>query len=454
MTTEKMVRCVGLLDRTGRIQQVALTLPEELDLVAYERPADLCETSEPVDVLLVGPRELTTAGLRRVARWVAANPASLVIAHTADAAPGSDLLKAAGIRLRLRGPLTLRKLQHVLDRAEGELQLLAQASGRLRSGEEILPTLDFEPAQLVVNQEDEQDGDLGWEPAEAATGGGRLVTVASATGGSGKTFFAINLAALLAKSGRKVLLVDLDLQFGEVSAALQVKHGFSLYDGLYTAKGEQLSAADFAATLGELTARHPLGFDVLTAPRDPMLADYISARDTRTVLEGVRPHYDVVIADTPPSLNEVVITALDRSSLVVVLASLDVPSLRNLQTFLDVLARLHLPTEMVKLLLNKVDRDVGVTVGQAQDAFDHRFIGVLPLDQAVSRSINLGTTVVTHEPHTKVSRALVRAVDELCPDLLAGRIAPASEQAAVPAPRRNSAALLAALHRIRQGGNA
>lgn len=457
---ETMIRCLGLLDRTGALQRAVLGLPEEIDLVEYERVADLEGSGEPVDVLLVGARELSAAGLRRVGRWKSANPASLVVAHTPEGQPGADLLKAAGIGLRVRGPLTLRKLEQVLGRADGELHRLAVASGRLHleeDGPAQQDAAELEDPALEDLALDEAGGEFDGveEPGPAWTAGpaagGQLITVASATGGCGKTFFATNAAALLARSGHKVLLVDLDLQFGEVASALQIQHGFSLYDGLYTAKGQRLSADDFTASLGELTAHHPLGFDVLTAPRDPMLADYISARDARTVLDAVRPHYDIVIADTPPSLNDVVIAALDRSSLVVVLASLDVPSLRNLQAFLDILTRLNLRSEVVKLLMNKADKDVGVTVSQAQEAFDQRFDGVIPLDRAVSRSINLGTTVVTLEPRARVSRALVPAVQALLGQLLP---APAGfEQPAQPAPVHTSA-VLGVLRRIRQGGNA
>ena len=239
------------------------------------------------------------------------------------------------------------------------------------------------------------------------------MTIASATGGCGKTFYATNAAALLARHGARVLLVDLDLQFGEVAAALQVKHPYSIYDGLYTATGDRLPRSAFSEHLDELVHHHPLGFDVLTAPRDPVLADYVGARDAATVLDAVADRYDVVLADTPPSLNDVVIAALDRSVSVIVLATLDVPSLRNLTAFMDVLRRLGLDDDRVELVLNKAERDVGVTVEQANQAFDNRFRSVLPVDRAVSRSVNLGTSVVTHEPKAKVSRALVPAVDRL-----------------------------------------
>ena len=84
--------------------------------------------------------------------------------------------------------------------------------------------------------------------------------------------------------------------------------------------------------------------------------------------------YDVVIVDTPPSLNDVVLTALDRSALIAVVTILDVPSLRNLTSFLEIMSELEVDEDRLRLVLNKVEDDIGINVGQAQDAFGGRFV--------------------------------------------------------------------------------
>ncbi|MPZ71436.1 MAG: AAA family ATPase, partial [Actinobacteria bacterium] len=125
----------------------------------------------------------------------------------------------------------------------------------------LLPTVktDLEAPEV-------RGAESGLEPTAAETSEAVVLTVASATGGCGKTFFATNLAALTGRTGKKVLLVDLDLQFGEVAAALQLRSQYSIYDGLYGAKGAPLPEDAFAEHLDELIVRHDLGFDVLTAP--------------------------------------------------------------------------------------------------------------------------------------------------------------------------------------------
>ncbi|HVL65255.1 MAG TPA: AAA family ATPase [Actinomycetota bacterium] len=262
------------------------------------------------------------------------------------------------------------------------------------------------------------------ESAEQA-GPGSILTVASATGGCGKTFFATNVAALAARGGKRVVLVDLDLQFGEVAAALQIRPQYSLYDGLYGQNGKPLPEGTFAEHLDELVVRHPLGFDVLTAPRDPALADYVGARDADAVLDVVARSYDVVVVDTPPSLNEIVLTALERSDVVTVMATLDIPSLKNLSVFLDTLRRLKVDDSRLRLVLNKIDKDVGIDVKQTQEAFNDRFVGFIPQSRAVSRAMNIGRVVIETEPRSSVARKVTDAIVAVVP----ADLRPASSEA-------------------------
>ena len=412
-----IVRSVAVLDRTGALQHALRS--QGLD-VWDMRPAEFDAQPPDVDVLLVGAQELTTVGLRRLARWRRMQPIGAVVAHIGDVEPHRGDLRAAGVQHVVRGRPTPAKLRNVMRRADLTLAELVVAAGRFvpEQRSDIYDSdLDMDVDEPVDDGVEEFANAYPSEPEEPAGPLAKLVTIASATGGCGKTFFATNAASLFANAGARVLLVDLDLQFGEVAAALQVQHAYSLYDGLYGTSGERLPASAMREHLDDLVHHHPLGFDVLTAPRDPVLADFVGARDAMTLLDAVLPRYDIVIADTPPSLNDVVIAALDRSDLVAVLATLDVPSLRNLTSFLDVLRRLDMDDQRVRLVLNKAERDVGVTVDQANDAFGGRFEGVLPVDRAVSRSVNLGTTVAVHEPRAKISRALVPAINGLLADL-------------------------------------
>ena len=404
MTSATVV--VAVVDRTGAlvapVRSVAADLEPSPSVVDVDSPADFSPEDVAADVLVVGAKELTGAGLKRIQTWHAVHPHASVIAQLGDGAPTAAVLRAHGVTAWFRGEATAARLEPLLSQALDEL---AEVDGDT----EAVP---FE--ELV---------DAG--PREAL-----LLTGASATGGCGKTFLATNTAAHLASAGRKVLLVDFDLQFGEVAAALQIRHGYSVYDGLYDNTGRPLPEEALSEHLDELVFHSPLGFDVLAAPRDPALADYITADDAARVLDTTATAYDVVIVDTPPSLNDVVLTAIDRSALIAVVTILDVPSLRNLTSFLEIMSELDVDEDRLRLVLNKVEDDIGIDVGQAQDAFGGRFVAEVPASKAASRSINTGTVVLRSEPRSPLARAMVRTIEALLPDTVLPRGVDAAAHAA------------------------
>jgi pilus assembly protein CpaE len=434
---------VGVVDRTGELFDGALSAADRLGLSATVEElehASFGPESARQDIVVLGPRELSRAALRRAARYSARHPACVLVAigvpsarENANALTAAEL-RGFGVRVATRGVPSRAKLLNAMNRAVNELErfrsdALEGAPLPVHGGDgaelaelepEGLEALD-RAARLDALEAESLDeangevGDLAQPPTREHRETALLVTIASATGGCGKTFFGTNFAAIVAAAGYRCLLVDLDLQFGEVAAALRIRHPYSVYDGLYDSGGKALPSGTLEDHLDDLLVHHSLGFDVLTAPRDPALADYVGARDASTILDAVEPLYDVVVVDTPPSLNEVVLTALDRSDVVTVLATLDVPSLKNLTVFLDTLARLRLDKSRLRLVLNKVEADIGISVAQAQDAFEGRFLAGIPMSRGVSRAINAGTVVVKLEPRASVAQQLQLATRALLP---------------------------------------
>ncbi len=369
---------------------------------------DLGRGSDPADILLLGPEELTQAGVKRAQSWRALYPASMIIAFAARGSVTTSELKGLGVHHVVYGKPSEAKASKVIRQALGELDLLAQDAAEWQPLEQV----DVVELDALTTEIQNQV-----QPRHPV-----LVSIASPTGGSGKTFYACNLAGALAAVGLKVLLVDLDLQFGEVAVGLRLQHPYSIYDGLYDSRGRPLPEEALAEHVDDLVCHHELGFDVLTAPKNPELADYVGAADAARVLEVVVPRYEVIIADTPPSLNEVVLTTLDRSDLVVVLATPDVPSLKNLGVFLDTLRRLKVVDSQVQLILNKVESDIGLDIKEIQGAFSHRFVGFIPQSRLVSRALNTGKTVIAFAPRSDVGIELMKSFAAVFPDDLSARI--------------------------------
>jgi pilus assembly protein CpaE len=248
--------------------------------------------------------------------------------------------------------------------------------------------------------------------------------VASATGGCGKTFMATNLAYFLARhSGKRVCVVDLDLQFGEVSTALRLKPRYTIYDALQREDSEE---GDLSEHIEEYLVKHETGVHVLAAPKDPSEADRISSPEVTRIIEAARQHFDYVVVDTPSALTEIVLAAFEGAERLFVMATLDLPSVRNLGVFLTTLEKLKVPTDNVRLILNKAESDVGIEISQVEKLFPQGFEAVLPYAKEVSRSINLGMPVMAASPNSEVSRNMVPTMSALLPEGHLARIAPSA----------------------------
>jgi len=235
-------------------------------------------------------------------------------------------------------------------------------------------------------------------------GPGTVIAVVSASGGSGKTFLATNLAYhLQSTSEKQVCLVDLDLQFGELSTALRLKPRHTIHDLLNTDE----ETDDLGVRLEQHLELHESGIRVLAAPDDPEQADAIEAIDVARVIDAARSRFDYVIVDTPTALSEAVLVALEQADQIFVLATLDLPSVRNLGIMMTTLKKLKVPIERVKLLLNKVEPDVGIDVARVEQYFPQGFSMVIPYGREVNRSLNMGQPVLAYAPRGEVSKALV-----------------------------------------------
>ncbi len=229
---------------------------------------------------------------------------------------------------------------------------------------------------------------------------GQIVTVFSAKGGCGKTTLSTNLAVALAQTpGRRVCLLDLDLAFGDVAIALQQVPARTVAD----ATG--LSTLDEVAVKSLVTS-HTSGVDTLLAPAEPGTSEGISGALVGDLLKVLKSSYDVVVVDTPPALNEHVLAAFDQTDHFVLLATLDIPALKNLKLTLETLDVLRYPRERWHVVLNRSDAKVGLTVKDVQSTLRTEIAALVPSSRAVPASVNRGVPLVLDEPAHPVSVAI------------------------------------------------
>jgi pilus assembly protein CpaE len=260
---------------------------------------------------------------------------------------------------------------------------------------------------------------------------GAVFTVASATGGCGKTFYSTNLAYFLHQhTGKRTCIIDLDLQFGEVSTALRLRPRYTISDAL--AREEQ-DDSDLEAHIQEYVVAHDSGVYVLPAPKDPSDADRIHPTDVTRVIEAARAKFDYVVVDTPAALTEIVLAAFDLSDQLYVLATMDLPSVRNMGVFLNTLDKLKIPSDNVKLIMNKAERDVGIDIDQITKLFPQGFASVLPYAREVSKSVNVGTPILAFNPNSEVSKRMAAGMASLLPEGMQSKVPTFSEPGSMTA---------------------
>lgn len=233
----------------------------------------------------------------------------------------------------------------------------------------------------------------------ASGGAGKMVVLVGPKGGSGKTLIATNLAAALADAGRRVVVVDLDLQFGDVGLALGLAPEKTVYDLL--SSGGSMDAEKVEAFLVE----HDSGARVLLAPRRPDQAGLVTVEFLRDVFAVLRSSHDVVIVDTPPAFTPEMIAAVDVSTDVVVVAMLDALSLKNLKLGLETLELMGYPQTAIRFVLNRADSQVGISLDDV-----HAIVGrmpdvLVPSDRAITRSVNEGTPIALKGKSSQAAQA-------------------------------------------------
>jgi pilus assembly protein CpaE len=242
------------------------------------------------------------------------------------------------------------------------------------------------------------------QPARAGSQSapGAIIAVISPKGGVGKTTVATNLAVGLAReSDLRVVLVDLDLQFGDVAAALGLGQRHSIVDALSKA------AARDGFVLGTFLAEHGSGIQVLPAPASPAAADHLDAGRVGHLLRQLVAAFDYVVVDTAPGLDEPALAAIEQASALVTVTGLDVPSTRGLRTTLEMLRELHLEPPIRAVVVNRIGPVAGLTAHDAEQVAAVTVDAVIPSRRAVALSTNQGVAVIDSAPRDPAARALL-----------------------------------------------
>ena len=236
---------------------------------------------------------------------------------------------------------------------------------------------------------------------------GHVITVFSTKGGAGKSVIAANLAVVLARrSARPVVLVDADLQFGDVAVMLKLAPQHTIVDAVGS-----IDRLD-ASLLQNLLVKHePSGVFVLPAPLEPAFADQIGADEMVRIVEMLRTFADFVVVDTPAYFNDVVLGLIEVSDDVLLVAGMDIPNIKNVKIGLQTLRLLNTPMSKLRLVLNRANSKVKLDVGEVERTLQVKADCLIPSDVVVPQSVNKGAPVVLDAPKSGVARAIEQLAD-------------------------------------------
>jgi len=332
---------------------------------------------EGIDLAIVGPTFAHEAGVAETTLLFDVQPTLPVLLVSEGL--NTTVLRAAlrgGIKDVMETPLTVGKL--------------AEALG-------------------FVEQIQAQRGDDG--RAKPKTKIGKVVTIMSPKGGAGKTMTTTNTALTLAGWGEseRVVILDADLQFGDVCISLQVDPKHTIVD-----VARDIDKLD-EELLASLLARHASGMRVLSAPLEPSLADEVSTQVVVKTIGMLKRMFDYIVIDTAPFLDEPVLSILERSDVVLLVVDMDLPSVKNAKLALDTLRLIKFPFEKIKLILNRVNSKARLDIDELERSLGLEVQAAISSDKLVPRAVNEGEPVVSLYPRSRVARDL-RSVARLAVD--------------------------------------
>jgi len=359
-----------------------------------------------------------------VKRALGTDPGALLVI----VGPEVDMAAASSLadQVRVERP----EVSVILLRRRLEVMVLAQA---MRAGfREVVASDDLTSLSDACRRSLELSQRLAGISGARATAEGKVVVVFNAKGGCGKTTIATNLGAYLASTGARVLLVDLDLAFGDVAITLQLTPTTSVGD--LVAMAGHIDEQGLASVVTE----HESGLHTVCAPNQPGEADGISGEVVAEMLRVARRSYEYIIIDTPPAFSEHVLATFDVCDVSVLLATLDIPSVKNLRLTLDTLDLLGHPRDARVVILNRSDSKVGLHAEDVVDAIKQPIAAMIPSSVSVPASVNRGVAIILDEPKHPVSLALRDFADQYILSPVAANLSTAQDADASRSQTRRS----------------
>ena len=216
----------------------------------------------------------------------------------------------------------------------------------------------------------------------------RVVSIFGTKGGVGKSVICTNLAVAMAqKNKRRVGLVDLDIQFGDIAVMMNINPRKTISELIR--EGQEADEE-----LMEEYVYERNGVSILAAPNKPELSELVTPPGVKNILKACREIYQYTFVDTPSFIDEITLTALEESDLVLLVVSLDLPTIKNVSKGIGILRSLQLLAK-ARLVLNCSTSIVGIESRDVEKVLDMKIRAEVPSDgKLVLTSLNQGVPFV------------------------------------------------------------
>ena len=231
---------------------------------------------------------------------------------------------------------------------------------------------------------------------------GKIVVVYSPKGGTGCTTVAVNLAIALNNEDTRTVLVDANLQFGDVAVFVNEQGKNTILE-----LAPRVNELD-PDVVEEILIKHEAsGLRILAAPQRPEMAEKVSADQFSKVMEFLQQMYSYVVVDTSSILTDVVLSTIDISDVLVLLTTQEIPSIKNTRLFLDLIQTMGIAKERILFVMNRYDSKLAISPERVSENLKFEVSATIPLDEKiVNKAVNRGVPFMLDNKSQPVGRGI------------------------------------------------